>query len=168
MVSSPEAMIHAPPSTLTGRVPPEQVSPNSTCPKLVEVSQDSLLIQGCPFPTLTLSPPLHILAADAGADDEGNEDGDGSNHGDDHNLALVTSQVEDVHSLTASPCVALFAPAPWHRECPKSHRGAHAPLLPGGWAWHPQPRATMSPSVVAYTQAGVSSATRKRHLPLTQ
>lgn len=171
MVSSPEGMPHAPPSTLRS----EQSIPNSTCPKPADVGRicsQSEAAPSLPAPRPMCVPhPRHVLTAEAGTNDENDEADDGGDQGDDHDLAPVASQVEDVHPLAASPCVASFAPAPWYR----GRRGgvqktAVVPVPPSS---HSQEKnghgvPTTSPPAVAYTQAGAFSATRKRHLPLTQ
>lgn len=134
MVSSPEGMPHAPPSTLRS----EQSIPNSTCPKPPDVGRicsQSEAAPSLPAPRPVCVPhPRHVLTAEAGTNDENDEADDGGDQGDDHDLAPVASQVEDVHPLAASPRVASFAPAPWYRGRrgggPKNCRGACAPLLP--------------------------------------
>lgn len=98
------------------------------------------------FPSLP-APFPHVLTAEADADDEDDEGDDGGYQGDDDDLALVPSQVEQIHPLAASAGVASLAPAPQHRggrggsqKLPWRSCPPH-PALPGrtGTASHPVP-----------------------------
>lgn len=149
--------------------------PKFNLPQASGCGQDLLPIRGRPFPSCpspcVCPPPRHVLTAEAGTNDEDDEADDGGDQGDDHDLAPVASQVEDVHPLAASPRVASFAPAPWYRGCRGGvQKSAVVPVPPSSRSQeengHGVP--TTSPLAVAYTQAGAFSATRKRHLPLTQ
>lgn len=85
--------------------------PNSTC---LEPEWLGRICSIFPFASLP-APFPHVLTAEADADDEDDEGDDGGDQGDDDDLALVPSQVEQIHPLAASPGVASLAPAPRHR-----------------------------------------------------
>lgn len=80
--------------------------PNSTCLEPGELGRIRSLFLSSSLP----APFPHVLTAEADADDEDDEGDDGGDQGDDDDLALVPSQVEQIHPLAASPGVASLAP----------------------------------------------------------
>lgn len=160
LVSSPKGMSQAPPSTcrtMSHQPGAAQIEPARSQWSWAGFASSFLSLPFLSHPFLSLpvflpsrfpslpAPFPHVLTAEADADDEDDEGDDGGYQGDDDDLALVPSQVEQIHPLAASAGVASLAPAPQHRGgrggsqklpwCP-------CPLIllsRGGRAQHPTP-----------------------------